>query len=1084
MRQNTFFRRVVFVFFYFTVLFSGEQRQGHVAFANCVSDGGRCEVSDISTQAPSNLNFSPTAQGINNAALVATGGGIIQGQNLTITTPFSDGFYAGFAGTNSHLDLTGTLINGWHGLHAVGANSALSLNNTSITTEKSAIFLQGNFGGTASATLTNVDLTSTGMDEVVVQINSNGNNKFSMDGGSITGMNLGGVSAGGDNQTVKLSNVTVNSGGSYGVDISSSGASGNQLDIIGGSIIHQGTNTSGAVNFAGGDVLIDGAVIKNIGTGSAVGLNFSSSISRLTAKNNFDFESFGNGAAGLNINNTGQAFLQDGKITTHGDFGYGIIAFDSSHPLPLHAERVKIETHGTNAHGIQLGGGSSTLVDVDIKVNNPAAGLLAFGNQVKLEMTGGSVDSAGAGVTVASVVNNMLLPVNHLKFVGTKITASGINASAVQADRGSHIEFDNTEISSLNNTTGGYGILARSGSTVDIRDNTTVVTDGVFAPALTFVGATATNTIMVDHSTVKAQDSFAVLANGGTDVLNINNSTVEGDRLIFAGNCQPANCGSLFGSNFNFNTTSSQIFGHAAVSNESTLTLNLGTNSLWTLYPSNTTGATTSDISFLTLDNSHIVFDHLGSSAHQSLQVGRGELGGNSAVYNAANGSSITFNTLLNDGGTLTNQFTDRLLIDGDVSGTTLVNIAAMPGSPGGLTGSSAGDGISIIQVSGTAAADSFKLPAPITLNGTSFLYDLYSFAPGQTDAGQRLVSGTGDNFWDFRLQNAMNGMVAPQVSSYITAPTALFQAGLSDISTLHQRLDEIRHKAAKKSDTGRGHFFFRSYAGDYNHTSNLAISQYGYNSHIRHAAIQLGGNLYSLKNDKRLWMFGLSNNLGHLSFSPRHVVGSSKTNMDVRRITGYATYLRNSGFYIDTLLSYGNFKGTISTQTYGKGAKLTGNSFATSIETGWPFPLNSGGGRWSIEPQAQLVYQRQLFDRAIDSSTTLIPPGFVVALGDPDQWIGRIGARLKKSMIIQQDHPATLYGKINFIHGFGDGNKIYAGNDFYTSGFGTNLELGLGMGIETSQNTTFYADASWQERIQSAGSSGFAINVGFKLRF
>jgi len=678
--------------------FLGETGGNPIAFANCITDGGLCKVSDGSTQTPSNLTFSPSDIGRNNAALVVTNASTIEGSNLTISTPLQNGFYAGFVGADSTLYMTDSSITAsWHGLYMDGPGSTIVMQNGSITAENTALFLKGNHLGDATIHLTNVDLSSTG-NAVAVRIDSNGNNSFNMDGGSVTGLTLGAILATGNNQTIKLNGVTINSAGSYGVSHGSSGATGNQLDIIGGTIIHQSTNGNGALHFLGGDVLIDGTVVKNTGLGSAVMLGPSGGTSRLRAQNGFEFEAFGSDVYGININNTGQAFLYDGKITTHGNQGRGIMAFANANPQPLHAERVQVETHGVNGHGIEIRGGSSTLIDVDIKVNNPAVGLMAFGNQINLDMTGGSVEAAGSGIAVASVVQNNQLPVNHLKFTGTKIVASGVNAVAVHADRGSHMEFDGADITSLNNTSGGTGVRVQSGSTVDIKNDSSVTTDGAFAPALVFLGATATNSITVENSTITAQDSFAVLANGGTDKLDVIASIIEGDRLILAGNCQIATCGQLFGSKVTFTADNNQLFGHALVSDISTLTMNMNEDSIWTIRPSSG-NVVTSGISFLNMDHAHITFDQNSTNFYQTLQVGRGNLDGKTAVYNATNGASISLNTLLNAGGALSNQFTDRLLIEGDVSGTTLVNIAVAPGSTGSLTGNGAADGISLIQV-------------------------------------------------------------------------------------------------------------------------------------------------------------------------------------------------------------------------------------------------------------------------------------------------------------------------------------------------------------------------------------------------
>jgi len=86
--------------------------------------------------------------------------------------------------------------------------------------------------------------------------------------------------------------------------------------------------------------------------------------------------------------------------------------------------------------------------------------------------------------------------------------------------------------------------------------------------------------------------------------------------------------------------------------------------------------------------------------------------------------------------------------------------------------------------------------------------------------------------------------------------------------------------------------------------------------------------------------------------------------------------------------------------------------------------------------------------------------------------------------MATKQGHKATFYGKLNLIHGFGDGDKVWAGNEFALGKAGTRLEAGLGMSVEMSKKSSLYTDISWQERISSAGSSGLSFKGGLRINF
>jgi len=76
-----------------------------------VSNNIQCEVSDDSTQAPSNMNFTSIGSGLANAALVVDNSSMIVGGNLTINA-ITANHYAAFIGTGGSLDLTNSTLMG------------------------------------------------------------------------------------------------------------------------------------------------------------------------------------------------------------------------------------------------------------------------------------------------------------------------------------------------------------------------------------------------------------------------------------------------------------------------------------------------------------------------------------------------------------------------------------------------------------------------------------------------------------------------------------------------------------------------------------------------------------------------------------------------------------------------------------------------------------------------------------------------------------------------------------------------------------------------------------------------------------
>ncbi|WP_432788464.1 autotransporter outer membrane beta-barrel domain-containing protein [Bartonella sp. C271] len=203
----------------------------------------------------------------------------------------------------------------------------------------------------------------------------------------------------------------------------------------------------------------------------------------------------------------------------------------------------------------------------------------------------------------------------------------------------------------------------------------------------------------------------------------------------------------------------SQLKGGTLITGTAKVNFELRNNSTWTLKSSNNFIS----VSTVTLEKSSITFEKPTSDVYKTLRIGDGE--GN--VYIAKDNAQIHLNTSLNPDGSLDSQKTDRVLIHGNVSGTTTVYVTDQNGSSKGAIGENGNtQGISLIQVSGTAQEHSFKLNGDyITIGGSPYRYGLFSYGPGssrgQANSQQKLVDSDGSNFWDYRLQR-----------EYISPPT------------------------------------------------------------------------------------------------------------------------------------------------------------------------------------------------------------------------------------------------------------------------------------------------------------------------
>jgi len=170
---------------------------------------------------------------------------------------------------------------------------------------------------------------------------------------------------------------------------------------------------------------------------------------------------------------------------------------------------------------------------------------------------------------------------------------------------------------------------------------------------------------------------------------------------------------------------------------------------------------------------------------------------------------------------------------------------------------------------------------------------------------------------------------------------------GSRDIGTLHKRLGELRRKAALQADDGRGEFLC-VLMGDYSYRSHLSAVKYGQNADIGQTATQIGGNLFGFESDASITRMGLSGSYGSVSFNPQRS-DSQKTKMDTWVVMPYVNWQHDSGAYVDTVVSYGTFKGTVTTAARGRTATLQGTRMAASVEVGRPFALPVKGLTVSI---------------------------------------------------------------------------------------------------------------------------------------
>ncbi|UNF36715.1 autotransporter outer membrane beta-barrel domain-containing protein [Bartonella krasnovii] len=510
-------------------------------------------------------------------------------------------------------------------------------------------------------------------------------------------------------------------------------------------------------------------------------------------------------------------------------------------------------------------------------------------------------------------------------------------------------------------------------------------------------------------------------------------------------------------------------------------------------------------VSILNLNDSSIIFDaphKLADNHYQTLHIGRhpqkteqNRSSNGTAVYNATGNAKIYFNTEWSNGLPKEQQKTDRVLIRGDVSGTTTVYFNNLSKHAESFDNKKAKDsiplngrGLSLIQVSGQANEDSFKLAhGYITMGGLPYKYILNSYGPtsrlGKADNQQSLFPEGGE-FWDFRLQNITLDLMeeikalVPQVASYLVMPNAIFSSGLADVSNQNTLLDNMHSTVFGLEGHKKKGIFLSTYGNKVTLSSSRSPLEYGYGADVCYAALQAGMTLATLENQNLTVNFGLLGTYGKLAFTPKDMKGSDKSILDKWSFTSYGNLHHDNGLYINALLSYGILNGHITTALIGNTAEIN-NTDILNISAAVGQKLATGVEGLSFEPQAQLIYQHIAFGTLSDIDD------FQVNIKTPHQWLVRVGGRLTKTILpIENDRVLSFYGKLNVIKAFGEKSTIDIGEPFRLDSMGSSLEGGLGINAQLSKNIALHADVNYQHKLQKSGISGVNFSGGMRYRF
>ncbi len=1024
--------------------------------------------------------------------LAAENGGHITATDVTLKTTDGDGIGSGADGSNSVIKLLGntTISDSAIGLHAQ-SNGAISMKGGSI---KASV---------AGAVFSKSESEENYLDNVIIS---------SSEGGALLGY---GIEAE-EKSKVTLKNVTISDA------INAVAAYDNStIKISGGSFKAEGETIyvadSGTIN------LDDAAQITSSnGYGlHADGLNSTITMNEGHVKGD---------RTALSAEDGGHITVTGVTITTEKHLsGLGASVINSNSMIELHGTNIRDTSTGLLARDggvIKMNKGTITTSTGGATFNNSKS------NENKLEDV--TISSNGKGNSVIftglnSQASNVTLKNVHITkaFIGviamdhSQITISGGSFAGknvgIRAESGSTITItENAQITSSN----GYALHATGlDSSITMMTGSITGTEAALAVEngghidLTGISAKAekngikfenpventTSEVNLTNAKLHVENGVGINVDELTGTVNLGNkSEIRADVLLVTKNSTEEN-----NLTFTLNSDDSILEGRAKIINSPKTIFNLQNNTQWIVKTSTNekdddgnlldiAQRSRSDVSKLNLNNSSIIFEKPTEEHYHTLHIGSGKPD-NTAVYNATGDAKIYFNIAWSDGVASADQKTDRLLIHGDVSSNTTVYIKSDSGDKNSVVNAADPSnigGLSLIQVSGKAQEDSFKLANGYTTRGRlPYKYTLTAYGPdsshGQADIAQNLFDEKNENFWDFRLHKEIletgsgSGVdtLVPQTASYIVMPNALFHAGLTDIAKQDEFLANMRISTIGQEQGIKNAFFLYSYGNTATLSSKRGPLEYGYGADIRYAALQAGVTLAAIEGQNTTTHLGLGGTYGRLSFTPKDIEDAGKNTLDKWAITAYGSIQHNNGFYIDALLSYGILKGHIANALRGNTAKLNdAKMLSVSTTVGKEFATGMEG--LTFEPQAQIAYQHLMFNTIEDADN------FTVDMNNPSQWLIRVGGRLTQTISTENNRPMSFYGKVNLIKTFGDDGTIHIGRDFDLDPMGPAIEGGIGINAQLSHNFSLHGDVSYQQKLQKTGISGASFSGGIRYQF
>ena len=360
-----------------------------------------------------------------------------------------------------------------------------------------------------------------------------------------------------------------------------------------------------------------------------------------------------------------------------------------------------------------------------------------------------------------------------------------------------------------------------------------------------------------------------------------------------------------------------------------------------------------------------------------------------------------------------------------------------------------------------TTGAGEVQLTSKLNSNGQRVFF----WTLNAIDGTNPYDDGTSKNYRLGKARTILNSSVA----GYINTAKVNMDSGFTSLSTLHER----RGENALDVNNRKGQAWARIIG---QHSKDEGKERFNYETDIYGVQAGYDFNIKNSEDGNRYTGLYFTNTAANTDFYDRYraengIIVSDKYTGKVKTkdfsLGLTTTKYYNNGFYLDLVgqLSFINNK---YNSRDGVSAKQRGNALAFSVEGGKNYGL---GSNWTIEPQAQLIYQYLNLKDFNDGVRE-------VHYGNDSALRARLGFRTT--------YKKSFYSIANVWHDFSNTTEANIGSDVvkekYSATWG---EIGLGVQLPITNSAYVYSDIRYERSFTSNPKhKGYRGTVGFKYTF